>query len=123
MVTYRKLNEYQEKFFDGIIIILYILIISSILGIFNNASSYLNVIDYYFRIYICLFLIWRFNPFRSIDIFTNLDRKIAFNSGMFILTTTILKNYIHDIKSRLEHTSYFTNIKNSIDNVIKPNLY
>jgi hypothetical protein len=39
-------------------------------------------------------LIWRFNPFRTYYEFTDLDRKIAFSSGLFILTTTTLNKYL-----------------------------
>ena len=123
MVFYRKLNDYQEKFFDGIIIISYILIVISFLGIYYNAPIYLNSIDFYFRIYICLFLIWRFNPFRNLDVFTNLDRKIAFNAGMFILTTTILKNYIDNIKIKAQNNIYISNLKTTIDKIIYPKYF
>jgi hypothetical protein len=120
MVLSIKFNYYQEKIFDFVIIILYILVFASFLGVYNNASAYLNTIDYYFRIYICLFLIWRFNPFRNVDVFTNLDRKIAFNAGMFILTTTVLNNYIDKIKNKVDNNRYLNYFKTSIDSVIKP---
>jgi hypothetical protein len=57
----------------------------------------LDYLDYYVRIYICLFLIWRFNPLRSTYEITSLDIKIAFNSGVFLLTTTALNQYLKRI--------------------------
>jgi hypothetical protein len=84
---------FQELLFDIIIIISYLLIIISSLGISVSAPKLLDILDYYIRVYICLFLIWRFNPFRNHYQFTNLDRKIAFNAGMLILTTSIITNY------------------------------
>jgi len=119
MVFVKKLNEYQEKIFDGIIVIIYILIFATFLGIFNNAPSYLNDINYYFRIYICLFLIWRFNPLHKIDVFTNLDRKIAFNAGVFILTTTILNEYIVSIKTKFNENHFVNIVRDSIDHFIR----
>jgi hypothetical protein len=92
MVSNQKLYEYQNNFFNIFIAVSYILIILSFLGLSNTAQIYLNTMDYYIRIYICLFLIWRFNPFRKLDKFTDLDRKIAFSAGLFILTTTALNN-------------------------------
>lgn len=74
----KKIYEYQNKIFNIFIILSYILIIISFLGLSTIAQSYLVTMDYYVRIYICLFLIWRFNPFRKIYRFTELDRKIAF---------------------------------------------
>jgi hypothetical protein len=92
------LHKWQERLFDLFIYSTYILIIISALGLSESAPKYLDYLDYYVRIYICLFLIWRFNPFRSYYEFTNLDRKIAFSAGLFILTTTALNQYIDYIK-------------------------
>jgi hypothetical protein len=63
----------------------------------------METIDYYVRIYICLFLLWRFNPFRKINKFTELDRKIAFTAGLFILTTTALNKYLDDAKEKIKN--------------------
>ena len=103
MVFYSKLNEYQEQIFGIFISLSYFLIILSFFGLSNSAPQYLDKLDYYVRIYICLFLLWRFNPFRKIDTFTNLDRKIAFSAGLFILTTTTLNQYVIDLKNKVLH--------------------
>ena len=42
---------------------------------------------------------WRFNPLRTHYEFTDLDRKIAFSAGMFILTTTALNQYLDYLKT------------------------
>jgi vacuolar-type H+-ATPase subunit I/STV1 len=118
MVFYKNLNDYQEKIFDMVLIITYILIFSSFLGLSSNAFTYLNDVDYYFKVYICLFLVWRFNPFRKFVTFTNLDRKIAFHSGVFILTATLLQQYINDIKLKVQENDYINNIKNITDQSI-----
>ena len=95
-----KLHDVQLYFFNIFIILTYILIIVSALGLSTTASTYLENMDFYIRIYICLFLIWRFNPLRTHYEFTDLDRKIAFSAGLFILTTTVLYNYLDDIKNK-----------------------
>ena len=59
----------------------------------------MSILDYYLKIYICIFLIWRFNPFRSKIVFTDLDAKISFNAGLFILTSTALNEYIKFIET------------------------
>jgi hypothetical protein len=96
------LHKYQERLFDLIIYISYFLIIVSSLGISETAPKYLADLDYYIRVYVCLFLIWRFNPFRSHYEFTDLDRKIAFSAGAFILTTTALNEYLVDFKHKIK---------------------
>lgn len=101
MVFYKKLNDFQERFFDIFTYFSYFLILVSFLGLSNIAPEFLDSIDYYIRIYICLFLIWRFNPFIKTNTFTDLDRKIAFAAGMFIITTTALNQYFVDIKEKV----------------------
>ena len=97
----KQLNDVQEKFFTIFVYISYILIVISALGFSESAPKYLEFLDYYVRIYICLFLIWRFNPFRSKYKFTDLDRKIAFSAGVFILTTTYLNQYLNYVKTKI----------------------
>jgi hypothetical protein len=105
----KQLYNFQYFAFNSFIITSYILIFIATLGLYDNAVIYLEKMDYYIRIYICLFLIWRFNPFRRIT-FTDLDRQIAFSSGLFLLTTTALNKYIQIIQIY---------IKNLINNYIK----
>jgi hypothetical protein len=97
-----KLNSIQERFFNIFIILSYALIFISFFGLSDSAPKYLESVDYYVRIYICLFLIWRFNPFRKVYKFTDLDRKIAFSAGLFILTTTALNQYLVDVKNKVQ---------------------
>jgi len=88
----QTLQKIQEKFFSTFIYVSYFLIIIATLGISQLAPKYLNDIDYYVKMYVCLFLIIRFNPLRHVE-FTELDRKIAFSAGLFILTTTAIAEY------------------------------
>lgn len=97
------LHKFQEQFFNMFIILSYCVIILSALGFSNSVPKYFSSLDYYVRIYICLFLIWRFNPFRSHYEFTNLDRKIAFSAGLFILTTTVLKQHLDNLKTLIKN--------------------
>ena len=91
---FNNINSVQEHFFDITINITYILIVITALGLSQTAPKYLETLDYYVKIYVCLFLVWRFNPFRHINTFTRLDKKIAFSSGFFILTTTFLNDLL-----------------------------
>ena len=103
MVFYRDLSSAQETIFTISLVASYILIVASFLGLSSTAPKYLETLDYYVRIYICLFLLWRFNPFRKLDTFTELDRKITFSAGLFILTTTALSKYISQIQDEVSH--------------------
>jgi len=96
-----SVTKFQERIFDITIYISYALIILSYLGVSRYNPAFLDDINNYTRIYICLFLLWRFNPFRHLDKFTNLDRKIAFSAGVFILTTTVLNNYLTTFTNKI----------------------
>ena len=98
MISKSNLHEVQSRFFNIFIYISYVLLFVSALGISQTAPKYLDSLEYYIRIYICLFLMWRFNPLREKYEFTELDRKIAFSAGVFILTTTALNQYLEDFK-------------------------
>lgn len=93
-ITKYKLHRLHEGLFDIIINIAFILLLLTLFGVSQTAPEYLAYLDYYIRIYICLFLIWRFNPLRDNLHFTNLDAKISFNAGLFMLTTTALNQYL-----------------------------
>ena len=100
----KNILDFQNKLFTIVITISWILYIAIVTGISINAPKYLDVFHYYVKIYISLFLIWRFNPFTRVT-FTELDRKIAFSAGIFLFTTTsfnlILTNYTTKIKNIL----------------------
>ena len=68
----------------------------------NKASNYLIIIDSYVKLIISLFLIYKFNMFQKNIKFTEFDRKIVFQTGVFLLFTLIYKNlliyYIDDIR-------------------------
>jgi uncharacterized membrane protein (DUF441 family) len=91
------LDQIHEKVFTWFIRILYVLIISTALGLSITAPMYLVTAEKYLRIYICLLLIWRFNPFRTY-VFKELDRKIAFHAGIILLTTSVLSQIFENIK-------------------------
>jgi hypothetical protein len=113
-----KLYHFQNIFFNLFIITSYLLLFISLLGISQTASEYLDTLSYYIRIYICLFLIWRFNPLKTNYEFTDLDRKIAFSAGVFILSTTALNRYIIYIQDKAKIVT--DNITDNItDNVKK----
>ena len=90
--------KYQEQFFDLYIKFSYFLIIVSFLGISILNKEYIDELDNIIKLYISLFLIWRFHPLKNGSHFGSLDRKLAFSAGILLLTTTFLNDYIISIK-------------------------
>jgi len=89
----KAIYNFQNRSFTLIIITFYILYAVSMLGLSRNAPQYIETLDTYVKIYICIFLIYRFNPLRTKIEFTELDRKIVFSAGLFILTTTAISSF------------------------------
>ena len=99
------IHIFQIRMYDIVMYITWLLYFAIALGISVNAPEYLITLQSFLKIYISLFLIYRFNPFREVK-FTGLDAKIAFSSGVFLLGTTaidgIIKNYISTFKEYIK---------------------
>ena len=96
----------QEKVYDFYVYISYFLIFISYFGISIINKKYITYLDKFIKVYISLFLIWRFHPLKTSHGFTDLDRKIAFTAGLLLITTTILNNYIEYIKNYIINIFY-----------------
>lgn len=100
----KKIYDVQNRGFDIFIFISWMLYFAVLLGVSVNAPSYLDNVDYYAKIYVSLFLLYRFNVFRKIT-FTDLDRKIAFSAGLFLFATTalneVLAQYLDPLKAKI----------------------
>ena len=96
----KDLHKFQTQMFDLITFLSFALYFAIAIGLSANAPEYLGELQSYTKLYVSLFLIWRFNPFRRVK-FTELDGKIAFSAGMLLLATTafegVVSNYIKEI--------------------------
>jgi len=86
---------FQEKIWNWVFYFSYFLYFLFVIGFANNAPEYLIPLNYYVQIYVSLFLIIRFNPFSKVK-FTELDKKIAFTGGLFIISTSFLNKSMLD---------------------------
>ena len=109
MAFNKNIHDFQNRMFDIVLYITYILYIAIALGISANAPEYLDALQYYMKLYVSLFLIYRFNPFRRVK-FTKLDAKIAFNAGLALFATSalngVLKTYLDNLKQYLEFLKF-----------------
>jgi hypothetical protein len=88
-MLHHKIHKFQEHTYDFVMGVTYFLYFLIALGLSTTAPKYLSHLDYYVKLYVSIFLIYRFNPFRHVK-FTELDRKIAFSAGIFVFTTAAL---------------------------------
>lgn len=86
-----NIHKLQEYLFDFVIYASWIVYFLFLAGILTQEPKYLKIIHEYLPIYISLFLIIRFNPFRSVK-FTKYDQKIVFYAGTLIFTTSLINN-------------------------------
>lgn len=63
------------------------------IGVLEKEPEYLPIIDYWMKVFIGVFLLWRFNVFTTAK-FTEFDRKVVFSAGMFMFVTTVVNNYL-----------------------------
>jgi hypothetical protein len=108
----KKLYSANMYLINMISVIIWILIILSFTKLYDSAPKYLTIVTGYVRFYVCLFLIIKFNPFYTFGLsgFTELDRRIVYNSGLIILTTdTNLIEMIHSFIDKYSPSIYKMN--------------
>ena len=78
----------QDRFFDITILVSYILYFIIYFRLISKAPEYLFILQTAVKLYISLYLIFKFNYFTHLP-FNNFDKKIVFNAGVFLLTTIV----------------------------------
>jgi hypothetical protein len=107
------LNKIQIYVFNLVLGLTWILYFMITFNLSINAPQYLTDLQYYIKLYVSILLIWRFNPLRKIQ-FNELDKKIAFSAGIFLITTTAigiliekyLKNVMYKVKNLVNNIYY-----------------
>ena len=71
----------------------YIFMVASHFKFVTDKWQYtVEIVDSVVRLFICLFLIIKFNPFRR-SALTHFDKGVGFNAGLLLLSSTILNSY------------------------------
>jgi len=82
-------------------LICFILIGLSAFNVSNtNTNIFLNNLEFYIKIYISLFLLWRFNMFRKNIKISELDKQLAFSCAFYLLSATILNKLFMKYKEK-----------------------
>jgi flagellar biosynthesis protein FliP len=92
----------MKSFYDYLTIISSILYILVLFGVFTFAPDYLIYVTSFIKIYISIILLYKFNPLHKSIHITNDDKKIIFTSGIYLLLTTALGEYLIAYKNKLE---------------------
>jgi hypothetical protein len=75
-----------------------------LVGFVETEPAYLTAIEYYVKVYVSIYLIWRFNPYSHTRHFTEIDRRIVFSAALFIVTTSVLKQVIEQYRPQIKAT-------------------
>jgi hypothetical protein len=100
-IPYYDFDKIQDRTLDIILFVTYFLYFLLVLGVYFISPQYINLLHNIVKIYICFFLIYRFNPWR-ITKCNHLDKRIAFSAGFFLLSTTIFENILAYFISKTE---------------------
>ena len=101
MTIGKYLYSIQNTIFSSVLVTSYILYFLIAIGMTNRAPQYLDILQYWAKLYIAFFLVIRFNGYRKIK-FTDLDRRIAFQAGIFLLTTTFTSHVLSVYKEKVK---------------------
>jgi hypothetical protein len=101
---YDYIKSHHEKIFIYGLYSSYVLFIIVLLGVSTTAPKYLSSLEKFLKLYVSLFLLWRFNPLRKKP-FRRFDRRVVFSCALFLLTTTILTDaviiYLEKVKGKV----------------------
>jgi hypothetical protein len=115
-MAFYDLDKLQNKSLDIVMFVIYFLYISLALGIYFISPQYITLLHNIVKLYVCFFLLYRFNPWRTTKC-NHLDKRIAFSAGFFLLSTTIFENILKYFISKTK-----TNVE-KIKRHIETNLY
>jgi hypothetical protein len=76
---------------------LHVIYFALFFGILSVDPKYLNLLNLGVQIFICVFLMVRFNPFRRTDVLKPMDKYVIFSSAVILATNLVaveISNYI-----------------------------
>ena len=97
---FERLHIYDKakiSIYWGLMIILYLCYFLIFFGLYTVKPEFIQIISLLFHLFICLFLLWRFHPFRTEYKLQPYDGTIIFGCAFILFINTILNegnNYI-----------------------------
>jgi len=92
--------------FDTTVFLVHVGYIALAIGALSNEPRILTIIDYWIKVFVGLFLLYRFNPYVTIKL-TEFDRKVIFSAGMFMFVTTIVNTYLINYVKKVKDIGRF----------------
>lgn len=92
----------------------YISYIFLFFGISYLLPSYIRTISNVLHILVCTFLIYKFNPLRSVQQITETDKNLIFFAAIFIIMSTSITEFAQ---------SFFNSMKDVLKNDLSSSIY
>ena len=103
VVDNKHIYNFEYNVLRGFSILTKLLVIFFIIGVLQENTGYLVQIIMITKILLGIFLVYRFNNWRQHKVtFTELDRRVAYSAGQYIILLAILdyvQVYIDDIRA------------------------
>jgi O-antigen/teichoic acid export membrane protein len=103
LIDNKEFYNFEVKFLDFISIITKVSFVLFIIGFFQSKNDYIIQFNVIVKVILALFLVYRFNNYRKNKIeFTELDRKVCYSSGIYIILVSffdLINNYIDTIRN------------------------
>jgi hypothetical protein len=87
------IEHIKKPFYLSMVILLYIAYIVTFFGIFYINPQYVVYLSYAIRVFVCLFLIYKFHPFRQHRL-EKFDGTIIFASAFLLLSNMGMSEYV-----------------------------
>ena len=105
----REFKSIKKTIFDKIyilsLIILYILYFIIVFNIYQINSDYIFNLRQFIQIYIALYLMYNFNPYRNIEI-NKFVKHVIFSAGFFLFLSTPIALYINKFHNDILYRHY-----------------
>lgn len=87
------IDQIKKPFYLSMISALYFIYFVTFFGIFYINPQYISYLSFAIRLFVCSFLIYKFNPFRQHRL-EQFDGKIIFASAVLLLTDMGITEYV-----------------------------
>ena len=107
-----SIEKMQMRFYQTAIIVLYVCYFLIFFGIYQINPLYVRALSLFIHLFICGFLLWRFNPFKPHHELKHIDIQIIFASAIILLTNVIATEVSIYIQNPFQY--FISNVKTKI---------
>ncbi len=97
-----KLEHIKKPMYIGMMVTLYFLYIGIYFGLTFADPLYVTMLSKLIRLFVCMFLIIRFHPFKETHTLREFDEKIIFASAILLLTDLGITQFVlNNVRKRV----------------------